>query len=92
LVKQDYQTEIKLLHPLFGRKHETIYVFATLLFVADSLVLLTFVQLILMFSILFILFMVYFSVGQWKSIDTRREVLRFMQILLFLQLIAIYVL
>ena len=72
MLKQDYQTEIKLLHPLFGRKHETIYTVAVLLFVADSLVLLTFVQLVLMLSILLSLMMVYFSVEKFKQIDTRR--------------------
>jgi len=81
-----------LLHPLFGRKHGEVYVIAILLFVADSLVLLSFVQLVLLLCILFSLLMVYFSAGRWQQIETRRGFLRLMQVLLFLQLIAIYVL
>jgi hypothetical protein len=42
-MKQDYQTDVKLLHPLFGRKHSDVYVVAIVLYLADSLVLLTYV-------------------------------------------------
>lgn len=92
LAKQDYQTEVKLLHPLFGRKHSAVYVVAMVLYLSDSLVLLTYIQLAILFFVLFAILRLYFSVGHFQSKDSRKVMLRTMQVLLSLQLIAIYVL
>lgn len=60
-VRQDYQTEVKLLHPLFGRKNDSLYVFTITLYLADSLALLTVVQLAIMLGVLFAIIMIELS-------------------------------
>lgn len=41
--RYDYQTDFKFLHPTFGRKHDRLYIVVLIVYLADSLCLLTFV-------------------------------------------------
>ena len=69
--KQDYQTDVKLHHPVFGRRHEAMYVIAILMFLADALILLTFVQLITLLGVCFGVVLTNLSEGGFKSTDAR---------------------
>ena len=62
------------------------------LYLADSLILLTFVQLVILISVMFTLFMALFAVQGWALIERRINQIRVMQVLVFLQLLAIFVL
>jgi hypothetical protein len=68
-----------------------MFAFAMALYFADSLVLLSFVQLLVLLTLLGTLYLKSLTAGAMRSKESRECILRFMEVLLFLQCLLTYV-
>ena len=83
MARLDYQTEIKLHHPYFGRKHMFCFTIAYSMYLLDTFIMLSVPQLIIIsLLIVFMLFWRDLVVGRHKALFV---ILRFIQVLTILQ-------
>ena len=69
----DYQTEIKLHHPYFGRKHKLVYIIAYLTFLVDAFVMIAVPQLVTILILIGVML-------AWESIVNKRHILQIVSI------------
>ena len=84
----DYQTEIKLHHPYFGRKYMICFTIAYCLYLLDTFIMMAIPQLIVITSLIFLMLL-------WKKLVLSQHrmlivLLRFIQILTIVQALSAF--